>query len=328
MDETRRTRAWRVADALAVLAVAGWTGYAALGTNVYSATPWPNTMVDYHLLYELSHRVVAQQTYPPNYPYPPPAVILHYATAQVPFPVSAALYLALTTAAALACWWLLLRLLRLDRRPGGTAVGLLALLPSSYYFFWDLKSQNCNVLFLLALLLGVYLLAGCRSQATAIAPPVASSRHPFTTSPRTSHGFGNDPIAQVARYRKRANRRRWVRCRASPAAASSRTAGMAIGTGWYGSRYGLTAIGARVKRLTSANIPNASPGAAARRRDADQPASARPSHAARTALSVKPAAGPWWAASQSALLCSEIRIGWLQSAWFVETARICPNQEW
>lgn len=162
MDEARRERIGRAADRVAVLAAVGLTGYAALGTNVFGKTPWPETMVDYHLLYELSRHVVAHNAYPPGYPYPPPAVLLHYATAQFPFPVSAALYLVLTMAAALACWWVLLRLLRLERRPGGTAVGLLALVPSAYYFVWDLKSQNCNILFLLALLLGVYSLAGGR----------------------------------------------------------------------------------------------------------------------------------------------------------------------
>jgi hypothetical protein len=159
MNETWMSRAGRLANGFAVLAVIGWTFYAALGKNVFGATPWPDTMVDYRLLYDYSRQIVSQRTYPDHHAYPPSGIILHYATAQFPFPVSAALYLALTISAALGCWWVLFRMLRLERRPGGAVLILLALVASNYYFLWDLTSQNCNLLFLLSVLLGAKYLA-------------------------------------------------------------------------------------------------------------------------------------------------------------------------
>jgi hypothetical protein len=155
MDDAPTLDWKRLADRLALLALIGWIGYAALGTNVFGERPWPDGVVDYHLLYDYSKQVVAQKTFPPKYAYPPSAVILQYGSAQFPFAVSAALYLALTIVSALASWWILLRLLGLDHQPGKTALGLLALVPVSSCFSWDLKSQNCNVLFLVTVLLGI-----------------------------------------------------------------------------------------------------------------------------------------------------------------------------
>jgi Glycosyltransferase family 87 len=163
MLEAWKSRAWQVADGLALLAVIGWLGYAALGTNVFGKKPWPDAVVDYRLLYEYSRQIVEQQTYPEKHAYPPPAILFHYATAQLSFPVSAGLYLAVTIAAAFACWWILLRMLRLNGRPGSFVLVLVALTASSSSFSWDLKSQNCNVIFLLAVLVGANFLASGRA---------------------------------------------------------------------------------------------------------------------------------------------------------------------
>jgi hypothetical protein len=157
MPITIQSRPSRIVDVVALLAVVGWTCYAALGTNVFGNKPWPNTMVDYHYLYDFSRDIVAHKTYPPNHAYPPSGIILHYLTAQFPFSVSAALFLVLTMASVLACWWLLLRMMELPRL-GAFVLIALALAASSYYFLWDLKSQNCNMIFLLAVLLGAWCL--------------------------------------------------------------------------------------------------------------------------------------------------------------------------
>ncbi|HZT78890.1 MAG TPA: glycosyltransferase family 87 protein [Gemmataceae bacterium] len=148
-------RARWMADRLALLALAAWVGADLLGKTVFGATPWPDSVVDYRLLYDYSRHVVAAKAYPPHYPYPPSAVVLHYASALFSFPVSAGLWMAGTAAAALGCWWVLARMLGLDRRPGLLALLLLAHAASAYFFQWDLRSQNCNLVFLAALLFGL-----------------------------------------------------------------------------------------------------------------------------------------------------------------------------
>lgn len=143
---------WRTINVLALLGLIGWVGYDALGTNVFGRTPWPDTMVDYHLLYEYSRDIVQTQSYPARHSYPPSAIVFHYATAQFEFPVSAAIYLASNVGATFACWWVLCRMLQLDRRRGSHLLILLGYAASSWFFTWELRSQNCNLFFLLSLL--------------------------------------------------------------------------------------------------------------------------------------------------------------------------------
>jgi Glycosyltransferase family 87 len=162
MNETWKSRAWRFADGLAYFAIVVWTLYAALGTNVFGQKPWPETMVDYQLLYSYSWEIVEKRTYSDHHAYPPSAIVMHYSTAQFPYQMSAVLYLAMTILAALACWWILLRMLELDRRPGGGLLAVAALVYANYYFLWDLQSQNCNLIFLVAVLLSANYLARSR----------------------------------------------------------------------------------------------------------------------------------------------------------------------
>jgi hypothetical protein len=155
MAGTPATRAGRVLDGLALAALAFWVGHDALAKNLFGEVPFPRSIVDYAILYDASRRVIDTGTYPPGYPYPPSAVVLHYATARFPFPVSAALWLGVTMAATLTCWLTLARLLRLGRRPGALLLLLPAYASTASFLQWDLRSQNCNVVFLAALLLGV-----------------------------------------------------------------------------------------------------------------------------------------------------------------------------
>ena len=60
-----------------LLLVVFWIGYAALGKNVFGKTPWPQSIVDFRLLYDYSKQIAAHQTYPPKHAYPPSAVALH-----------------------------------------------------------------------------------------------------------------------------------------------------------------------------------------------------------------------------------------------------------
>ncbi len=153
MDTTRWRQTTRIADRCAIFIVFTWVCYAALGKNLLAGKPWPAGLIDYPILYDFSKYIVARHTYPVKHAYPPSAIVLHDALAQMPFPMSAALYMGLIIGAVFVCWWLLARLLELNRRPGGWALSSLAFLPASHAFGWDLRSQNCNGLFLTMLLL-------------------------------------------------------------------------------------------------------------------------------------------------------------------------------
>jgi hypothetical protein len=129
-----------------------------MGTNVFGKGRWPDTIVDYRSIYDFSHAIVATHAYPPWHAYPPSGIALHYLTAQFDFSISAAFFLALTTTSAVGCWWLILRLLRLESCPGSPTLVLLAFAAASGIIIWDLRSQNCNLIFLFTLLLGVWYL--------------------------------------------------------------------------------------------------------------------------------------------------------------------------
>lgn len=133
------------------IALVGWIGYSAMGTNVFGRQPWPNTMVDYRLLYDYSRQVVTTQIYPTKYAYPPPAVVMQYATTAVDFPIAAAVYLGVNMVAVLASFALLRSMLKLQ----SWFLTFLAFVVVAPFFNWELRSQNCNGIFVLTLLLAV-----------------------------------------------------------------------------------------------------------------------------------------------------------------------------
>lgn len=160
----RVARRW---DVVAVVALVAWLGFDLTARTVFGSVPWPESVVDYSILYDASRHVVATHEYPADkpYPYPPPAVALHAASAAFPFPVSATVWLVLTGLAAVAVYATLARVLGLHRRPG-----LLILLPlahalAAYFFQWDMRSLNSNLLVLGAVLFGCAALASGRDAA-------------------------------------------------------------------------------------------------------------------------------------------------------------------
>jgi hypothetical protein len=154
-------------DAVAVVGLLGWLAFDLTARTVFGSVPWPQSVVDYHILYGASRHVVETHRYPTEwpYPYPPPAVAVQAASAVLPYPVSAALWLALTGLAAVAAYAALARTLGLHRRPGLLVVLPLAHLVVAYYFQWDMRSVNCNLIVLAALLFGCAALAAGRDAA-------------------------------------------------------------------------------------------------------------------------------------------------------------------
>ncbi|MBX7106106.1 MAG: DUF2029 domain-containing protein [Gemmataceae bacterium] len=162
MPKTDSTDIWGVHSPvvqwLAVVCLVGWIGYAALGKTVFGQTRWPDGMVDYRLIYDFSHSIVTTKTYSAKHSYPPPAIAFHYATAQWSYPVAAGVYLALNIVATLGCCAILASLIRPGGKVGTGVAVLLAFVAAAQAFTWELRSQNCNAFFLLALLGAVWCL--------------------------------------------------------------------------------------------------------------------------------------------------------------------------
>jgi hypothetical protein len=159
------TRAGRRLDAVAVAALAAWLAYDLTCRTVFSPVPWPDSVVDYRIMYDSSRAVWETHRYPPGYPYPPPAVAAHAATSALPFPAAAGGWLALTGLAAAACYASLARTLRLAARPGALVVLPLAYAAGAYYAQWDMRSVNCNLVVLAAVLFGASALTRGRDVA-------------------------------------------------------------------------------------------------------------------------------------------------------------------
>jgi hypothetical protein len=154
-------------DVIAVVGLLGWLIFDLTGRTLFGSVPWPQSVVDYHILYGASRHIGEAHQYPTEwpYPYPPPSAALQGASAALPFSVSAALWLALTGCAAAACYITLARTLQLHRRPGLLVVLPLAHVVVAYYFQWDMRSVNCNLIVLATVLFGSVALAAGRDTA-------------------------------------------------------------------------------------------------------------------------------------------------------------------
>ncbi len=163
-------RVWRRWDVVAVVGLVAWLLIDLTGRTVFGSVPWPESVVDYRILYDAGRHVVETRQYPTlyPYPYPPSAAAVHAASAVFPFPVSAAVWLALTGLAAGACYLTLARVLGLHRRPGLLVLLPLAHLVVAYYFQWDMRSVNCNLIVLAAVLFGCAALAAGRDTAAGL----------------------------------------------------------------------------------------------------------------------------------------------------------------
>ncbi|QEG27130.1 hypothetical protein GobsT_18840 [Gemmata obscuriglobus] len=160
-------RTARRLDRVAVIGLVGWLLFDLTARTVFGSVPWPQSVVDYRIIYDGSRHVVETHTYPTDnpYPYPPPAVALHAASAVFPFRVSVALWLALTGVAAAAVYFALARTLGLLVRPGQLILLPLAHVVAAYYFQWDMRSVNSNLIVLAALVFGCAALARARDGA-------------------------------------------------------------------------------------------------------------------------------------------------------------------
>lgn len=152
-------------DVLAVAGLALWLAFDLTARTLFGSIPWPQSAVDYRILYDASCEVVRTHGYPAGYPYPPPAVAVHAATALLPFELAAPLWLLLTGAAALTIYLALARVLNLGAKPGMMLALPLTHVVVAYYFQWDMRSINCNLIVLAAVVFGCSALAAGRDRA-------------------------------------------------------------------------------------------------------------------------------------------------------------------
>lgn len=153
----------RVVNGLALVALVVWIGVDLLGKNVFGDRPWPDAVIDYRLIYDYSHHLLETHRYPPVFPHPPAAALIQSATTQFSYPVSAAIWVALTGCVAIASYVVLLRMLRRDGRPHSWLIALMAHAAGAYFLQWELRSLNCNLIFLCSLILAVASLRNARS---------------------------------------------------------------------------------------------------------------------------------------------------------------------
>jgi hypothetical protein len=131
---------------VSVMALPGWILYDA-GSR-YWTHPWPDS-VDQRILYDQSRRIVEQGAYEPPqiFPYPPSAVGLMYIAALPAYKTAAAIWLALTILATAASIILGASLAGIWNHPWRWPAALVAFAFSDYFIQWDLRSQNCNMIY-------------------------------------------------------------------------------------------------------------------------------------------------------------------------------------
>jgi hypothetical protein len=162
----RSARIGRRLDTLAVVGLVGWLAFDLTARTVFGSVPWPDSVVDYRILYDSSRHIVATHRYPDYpYPYPPPSVAVQAAGTALPYSIAAAVWLGLTGLAAAAGYYALARVLGLHHRPGRLAVLPLAHVVVAYYFQWDMRSANSNLLVFAAVMFGCAALAAGRDAA-------------------------------------------------------------------------------------------------------------------------------------------------------------------
>jgi len=159
----------------ALVILVGWILYDALGRNVFGSTPWPQSVVDYQIMYEQSRQIAVKLAYDPGqiFPYAPPAVLMFAVSAIPPFGLAAAVWLAMLTASAIGVFVLGTELVGLRGHGARWIVALLAYAVTNNYFQWDLRSVNCNSIY--AVLLVGAILCVARKRSVWAGPLLAAS---------------------------------------------------------------------------------------------------------------------------------------------------------
>ncbi|MBX3378700.1 MAG: DUF2029 domain-containing protein [Phycisphaeraceae bacterium] len=174
-------------NVIALVILVGWILYDALGRNVFGSTSWPQSVVDYQILYEHGHRIAVRLRYDPTqiFPYAPPAALMFALTALPPFAVAAGVWLAILTASAIGVFVLGTDLVGLRGNAARWIVALLTYVVTNNYFQWDLRSVNCNSVYAVLLVGAMLCVARSRNTwgGTLLAASIALKLYPVLALP-------------------------------------------------------------------------------------------------------------------------------------------------
>lgn len=146
MPTIRDRAAW--INAACILVLVGSVLYLAFAAPLFGKERGPAHFNDYFQMYWFSKTVVETGVYPGFYPYPLPGVLFQNSFGLIGFEASCYLWAAVATVATLACFWLALDLAGLGSHPYRYVIALLCFGLVRYYVEWDLKSLNCNLIYL------------------------------------------------------------------------------------------------------------------------------------------------------------------------------------
>jgi hypothetical protein len=136
-------------NALAAVILIAWVLYDVTGKLFFGQAHWPDSVVDYRILYNESRNIVESGNYEGSrvFPYPPSAIPILYLTALPPFQTAAIFWLTCTVAATAGTLILGTSLVGLSGHPSRWLAALLAFTATEYFVQWDLRSLNCNMIY-------------------------------------------------------------------------------------------------------------------------------------------------------------------------------------
>jgi hypothetical protein len=177
----------QIVNLLAAACLVAWISGNTIAKLFLGDVPWPDSVVDYHILYEQSRNIVNAGGYEGHhvFPYPPSAVVLFHGTAIGPFPVAAGIWLAVTLLATVGTFILGTRVVGLAEHHWRWALGLLAFAFTEYFIGWDLRSQNCNMVYCFLLVAALAALQSDRNVLSGmlLAASIALKLYPVLVVP-------------------------------------------------------------------------------------------------------------------------------------------------
>lgn len=136
-----------------------WAFVDATSKALFGSIQWEEIGVDFHVMYMFSNQVIENNgVYPATpYPYPPPSVIFQYFFTLFSIEKALIIWLFCVLGCNLINWVLIYKLLNFS--PKQSLLLIVAYGSVVHFFQWDLRSLNCNIIFLLLVVLGLFFYA-------------------------------------------------------------------------------------------------------------------------------------------------------------------------
>lgn len=143
----QRDKLFRVIDRSAGVLLVVIIAYVAIAPLAKVRPNWAG--VDWSIMYTASGRIVEAGAYhyPPSFLYPPPAIGMFSFSNVLPKPATGIIWLALTIAASIGTFVLGTSLVGLRESKHRWTLALVAFALTEHYIAWDLRCQNCNMIY-------------------------------------------------------------------------------------------------------------------------------------------------------------------------------------